>query len=125
MAVLRLAPMLYTTEIEKSIACYTNLLGFTCDAYEAEWGWASVSRDGVQLMLALPNEQLPFTAPGFTGSFYFTVDNVDELWDSMKDRAAVCYPIEDFSYGMREFAVFDNNGYLLQFGQELPPVGDS
>ena len=30
-----------------------------------------------------------------------------------------CYPIEDFHYGMREFAIFDNNGYLLQFGQPL------
>ena len=30
----------------------------------------------------------------------------------------VVYPMETFGYGMREFAVYDNNGYLLQFGQE-------
>lgn len=29
------------------------------------------------------------------------------------------YPVEDFGYGMREFAIYDNNGYLLQFGQEI------
>ena len=23
-------------------------------------------------------------------------------------------------YGMREFAIYDNNGYVLQFGQPLP-----
>lgn len=34
-------------------------------------------------------------------------------------HARVCYPIEDFHYGMREFAIFDNNGYLLQFGQPV------
>ncbi|MFN5228579.1 MAG: hypothetical protein ACK5Q3_18600 [Planctomycetota bacterium] len=27
--------------------------------------------------------------------------------------------LEDFDYGMREFAIYDNNGYLLQFGQSL------
>jgi len=28
----------------------------------------------------------------------------------------VVYPIESFDYGMREFAIRDNNGYILQFG---------
>ncbi|MGQ0540780.1 MAG: hypothetical protein ACT4O9_02875 [Blastocatellia bacterium] len=41
----------------------------------------------------------------------------------MKDKALVCYDIEDFPYGMREFAVYDNNGYILQFVQEIE-VGD-
>jgi hypothetical protein len=31
--------------------------------------------------------------------------------------------MEDFHYGMREFAIFDNNGYLLQFGQPLATGG--
>ncbi len=26
---------------------------------------------------------------------------------------------KNFSYGMREIGVYDNNGYLLQFGQEI------
>jgi hypothetical protein len=37
----------------------------------------------------------------------------------LKDKAKVCCGIEDFDHGVREFAVYDNNGYLLQFGQEL------
>ena len=41
------------------------------------------------------------------------------LWASLKDIARVVYPLEDFDYGMREFAINDNNGYLLQFGQPL------
>jgi hypothetical protein len=32
---------------------------------------------------------------------------------------AIFYPVEDFSYGLREFAIRDNNGYILQFGQEI------
>lgn len=27
------------------------------------------------------------------------------------------YPIDDFGYGMREFALPDNNGYTLQLGK--------
>ena len=37
------------------------------------------------------------------------------------DRVRICYPIETFDYGMREFAIYDdNNGYVLQFGRPLP-----
>jgi hypothetical protein len=47
---------------------------------------------------------------------------VDGLWQRLKDRARVCYPIENFEYGMRELAIYDNNGYLLQFGQPASRV---
>ena len=36
-----------------------------------------------------------------------------------QDQCEVVYPIEDFDYGMREFAIRDNSGYLLQFGQPI------
>jgi hypothetical protein len=36
-----------------------------------------------------------------------------------ESRARICYPIDNFEYGMLEFAIYDNNGYLLQFGQPL------
>jgi hypothetical protein len=29
------------------------------------------------------------------------------------------YPLKDFDYGMREFTIRDNNGYILQFGPEI------
>jgi hypothetical protein len=34
-------------------------------------------------------------------------------------KLRIFYPLEDFDYGMREFAIYDNNGCLLQFGQDL------
>jgi len=46
-------------------------------------------------------------------------DDVDGLWTAVKDRVRVCYPIEDFDYGMREFGIYNNNGYLLQLGTPL------
>ena len=112
--------MLRTTDLKGSIDFYTRVLGFECDGSSEEWGWASVRRDNVAIMFALPNEHEQFDGPMFTGSFYFNPDDVDALWAQVKDKARVCYPIDDFDYGMREFGIYDNNGYLLQFGHETP-----
>lgn len=38
----------------------------------------------------------------------------------MEHSGGVCYPAEDFPFGMRGFIIYDNNGHLLQFGQEIP-----
>jgi uncharacterized glyoxalase superfamily protein PhnB len=114
-----ITPMLGTKDLQGSVELYTQLLGFECGALSEDSGWASLSRDGVEIMLALPNAHEPFEKPAFTGSLYIRCDDVDAIWEQVKDRAKVCYPIEDFDYGMREFAIYDNNGYLLQFGQEV------
>lgn len=116
----RLTPMLRTKDIKGTIAFYTGVLGFTCDAFSEEWGWANLSRDSTSLMVATPNAHEDFDEPVFTGSLYFRCDDVNALWTHLADKARVAYPVEDFEYGMREFAIFDNNGYLLQFGEEVP-----
>src|SRR5690349_13185516 len=114
-----LRPMLWTHELEKTIEFYTKTLGFTCYEKNDDWGWASIQRDGVELMLAKPNEHMPFDKPNFTGSFYIITEHVDELWEAIKDKVTVVYPIENFEWEMREFAIYDNNGYLLQFGENI------
>jgi uncharacterized glyoxalase superfamily protein PhnB len=83
-------------------------------------GWASLKKDDTELMLSLPNAHEPFDKIQFTGSFYFRIDNVDQFWEQIRDKATLVYPLENFEHGMREFAIRDNNGYILQFGQEIP-----
>lgn len=114
-----LTPMLNTWDLQASIAFYTEILDFKCEKFSEERGWASLKRDKVAIMLARPNQHMGHTAPVLTGSLYIKTDDVDGCWKKIKGRARVCYPIESFEYGMREFAIFDNNGYLLQFGQVL------
>jgi catechol 2,3-dioxygenase-like lactoylglutathione lyase family enzyme len=111
--------MLWTENLQETIDFYTNILGFTCRARNDDWGWASLYKDDVSIMLSLPNEHEPHDKIGFTGSFYFTTDDVDALWIELKDKARICYELETFEHGMREFAIYDNNSYLLQFGQEV------
>ena len=45
-----------------------------------------------------------------------TAEEVDALWEKVKDSAEVIYAVGDFDYGMREFGVRDDNGYHLAFG---------
>ena len=113
-------PMLNTRDVKETVEFYTTRLGFVCESRSEEWGWASLKRDDVGVMIALPNDHEPFERPHFTGALYLYSDDVDGEWQQLKDKTKVCYPIEDFDYGMREFAIYDNNGYILQFGQELP-----
>ena len=113
-----LTPVLRTWDLSETVDFYTRVLGFECKAHEPDW--ASVSYGTVSVMFSSPNEHEGDVAPAFTGSLYFRVKEVDSLWSRFKDQARVCYPIETFAYGMREFAIYDNNGYLLQFGEAIP-----
>ncbi|MGC4099941.1 VOC family protein [Ferruginibacter sp.] len=114
-----LHPMLYTNALQETIDFYTGILGFTCAERNEEWGWASLHKDEVEIMLAKPNAHIPFSQPTFTGSFYIRTNAVDELWQSLKDKVSVVYAIDNFEWQMREFAIYDNNGYMLQFGQQI------
>ena len=69
-------------------------------------------------MFTKPNEHRDIPEPVMSGSLYMTVNDVESLWLAVKDKCNICYPLENFEYGMKEFAIYDNNGYLLQFGQE-------
>ena len=114
-----LKPMMWTEDLQGTIDFYVDVLGFTCAENNDDWGWASLFADDVWIMLANPNEHTPYDKIGFTGTFYFTTDDVDAMWAKVKDKAKICYGIEAFEWGMREFAIYDNNGYMLQFGQEI------
>ena len=86
------------------------------------WGRAALHRDQVEITVAIPNQHHPFENPNFTGSRYFDRIDVDALCKELKNQVIIVYPIEDFNQGMREFAIPDNNGYILQFGQDLSEI---
>jgi uncharacterized glyoxalase superfamily protein PhnB len=109
--------MLRTWDLPGTIEFYRRVLGFEIKGHVR--GWASIACGPVTVMLSGPNEHEGDRAPAFTGSLYFRVSDVDGLWCRLKHQARVGYPIETFDYGMREFAIYDNNGYLLQFGEAI------
>ncbi|MDR6920068.1 MULTISPECIES: VOC family protein [Chryseobacterium] len=118
-------PILWTENMDETINFYTLILGFTLQGRNDDWNWASLRKDEVQIMLSQPNEHEKSEKIGFTGSFYFNVDDVNELWEDLKTKAKICYEIETFEWEMREFGIYDNNGYILQFGQPVDNIGNT
>ena len=121
MIVTELTPVLRTWDIPGTVAFYRDVLGFEVLTHEAHW--AMLRLDEVRVMLSGPNAHEGDVRPAFTGSLYFRVTDAGAVWERVHNEARVCYPIEDFEYGMREFGIYDNNGYLLQFGQDLQQEG--
>ena len=115
----KVIPTLYTRDLKTSIKFYTEVLGFKCVGYEQDDGWAAVGRDEVEIMLTLPNDHMKFDKPFFTGSLYIKVKDIDILWSSLKSLDCISYPLEPFEYGMKEFGIHDNNGYLIQFAEGI------
>ena len=52
-------------------------------------------------------------------------EEVKQPKEDLKTKAKICYEIETFDWDMREFAVYDNNGYILQFGQPVDNIGNT
>lgn len=50
------------------------------------------------------------------------MENADVLWKDLKIKANSCYEIETFDWEMREFSIYDNNKYILQFGQPTSEI---
>lgn len=119
MKIVSISPTLYTRELRATIAFYVDALGFELEGHDEHEGWAAVKHGDVRMMFSLPNAHVPFEKPTFTGSIYLSTDSVDAIWRKVKDKSVVVYPVEDFDYGMREFCILDNNGYMIQFGQEI------
>ncbi|MFL9484520.1 VOC family protein [Chitinophagaceae bacterium LWZ2-11] len=115
----KLTPMLWTSDLKATAEFYKCKLNFELDALREDWGWCSMHKDDVEIMFALPNEHTPYEGPHATATFYIYTDEVDELWEQLKNDSEVFYSIANFSYNMREFAIKDNNGYILQFGRQL------
>lgn len=120
-----LRPVFWTENLDETITFYMNVLGFTLMDRNDDWQWALLRKDEIYIMLSQPNEHENHASIGFSGSFYFNVNKVDDLWEDLKTKAKVCYEIETFEWGMREFAIYDNNGYILQFGEPADNIGNT
>ncbi len=128
MALKYLSPILWTKSLEETISFYENVLGFTSTSNFPNF--VSLNNGDVQIMFVLPTEEPEdckdpndkeefFPKPNLTGDIYITTDNVDAIWDSIQGKASIKSEIADRHYLMRDFSIWDNNGYELCFGQDI------
>lgn len=57
-------------------------------------------------------------APVCSGTIYFFLSDVDTYYESIKNKVTVLWPLQEMSYGTREFGIEDINGYRIAFAQK-------
>lgn len=115
-----LRPLIWTEDLQGTIELYSGVLGFKLFEANDEWGWASLGIDDVHIMLARPNEHTPYEKITFTGSFYFTTDDVEAMRAKVDGKARLCYDIETFDWGMREFLFTTTTATRCSLGRKCP-----
>jgi predicted enzyme related to lactoylglutathione lyase len=100
------------SDVEKSIAFYTEVLGFTVDFnYGA---YAGIRRDGVSLHLG----QSSGPEVG-RGKVYLMCDAVDDYYADVQSKGAeIKWAPKDYPYGRRDFEMTDPDGNSLAFSCE-------
>lgn len=133
----RLVPELCCTDYARSLAFYTDVLGFAVRYARPEEGFAYLEREGAQLMI----DEIAAAQPGrrswLTGemvrpfgrgiNLQIATRDVDALHDAIVARGwPIFMAMEERWYrrdatqvGNRQFLVQDPDGYLLRFFQDL------
>ena len=106
--------LLRCRDVEETREFYRSALGFNVRD-TAEGTLTAEYHGGV---LIFTSGDLWKSPPCFSGTIYFTVPDADGYFAAVKNKAAIAWPIQQMSYGSREFGVQDCNGYHLAFQQQ-------
>ena len=115
--VLSVAPVLCVSIMKPAIDFFVDRLGFTLTGSAGDPpSWASLGRDGVEVMLVCGN----YPAPAQDWAAYFRIDNVDALHAEAVQRGAhIASGLVDKPYKCREFEARMPDGRLIAFGQSI------
>ena len=105
--------LLRTNDLKQTREFYESVLGF--DAFDSAEGTLTVEKHGAKLIFT----DIWGAPDGFSGTIYFTVPDVDRYFASLQGKVEVAWPVQDMSYGSREFGMKDCNGYNLAFQQQV------
>jgi uncharacterized glyoxalase superfamily protein PhnB len=117
-------PNLLVTDIEKSLAFYRDVLGFTVKQTvpaDRPFVFVWLERGPVPVFLndraAAVEENPALAQPAGGAGLFFVITGVDAFYERVRTKATVIMPIKDQFYGMREFTVADPDGYVLTFAE--------
>ncbi|NDV68735.1 VOC family protein [Dysgonomonas sp. 25] len=122
-----LSPNIGVKSVDETVRFYTEVLGFQLVMSVPETGtlqWAMVVSGDVSIMFQeMKNllEEYPhlqgrsITA---TQTFYVKMKGMQELYRKVKDTAYLAKEMHKTFYGADEFAMYDNNGYILTITED-------
>lgn len=110
----RAVPVLASLDIDKTVTFYQEKLGFDKIGWKDK-DYAVIGRDHVEVHFWKCNNKL---FPENT-SCYIHVTDVDGLYNELKAKGVIHPngPLKTQPWGMREFAVLDEDGNCIKFGQ--------
>lgn len=118
-------PNLVVSDIDRSLAFYRDVLGFsvvTTVPEQPPLAFVWMQRDTVNVFLNSESSTGMTASPG-SNILFITLEpgdiatGIDALFAAVKDRAPVEMPVTDQFYGMREFTITDPDGYVVTFAQ--------
>jgi uncharacterized glyoxalase superfamily protein PhnB len=137
-------PNLVVSSVERSLAFYRDVLGFSVSAtvpeaspapsaVEGPYAFAWMQRDGVSVFLnsvesVHEHPDLAARPIGGTATLFITIDaddpasGIDMLFAAISARVRVVMGLKDQFYGMREFGIEDPDGYVIFFAQRIAPA---
>lgn len=138
MKVNKLTPNFEVKNIRETVEFYQSVLGFsltmavpeTQDGIEQtltdgkEYVYALVSKDNVEMMFQRTDsfkEDVSLAKDlslGASVSFYMEIDGIDNFYNQIKGENIKPTELKTAWYGMREFYIIDNNGYILGFAEK-------
>ena len=134
----KLTPNFEVKDIRKTIEFYQSVLGFslvmavpkTQDGIEQsladgkEYVYALVSKDNVEVMFQRTDsfkEDVRLAkglSMGASVAFYMEIDGIDSFYKQIQSKELNPTELKTAWYGMREFYLTDNNGYILGFAEK-------
>jgi uncharacterized glyoxalase superfamily protein PhnB len=122
----KLTPNLIVADVERSLAFYRDVLGFTLittvpDA--APYVFAILQSGDVGVYLNAPGPALKEYPAlkgrplGGTLTLFIDVDDVRGSYEALRDRVEIVMPLEKKWYGPTEFAFVDPDGYVITFAE--------
>lgn len=123
------SPNLMVYDVQETINFYKDLLGFevvqSVSNENEVLQWAMLKKeDFIVMFQEMENMQIdiPFFkehTPGGSLNFYIKIENVEALYNKIKDTHRLVSELEKTFYDSLEFSISDINGYILTFAQEL------
>ena len=105
--------LLKCNDVSETRRFYADIMKFT--TWDSAEGTVSAQLSDGTLIFS-PADNLG-KKPNMSGTVYFFIDDVESYFEMVRDRADVQWPLQDMSYGTREFGIRDCNGYYLAFAQ--------
>jgi len=127
----KLTPNLLVTDVERSLAFYTNVLGFERGFTVPEqlpFVFGSVVSGPIEIFFnerETAAKEFPLFAgkpPGLTGTMFIELEgkgNIERLYDRLKTMTPIVMPLVTQWYGTKEFAIADPDGYVITFAERV------